>query len=421
VYRFYLPILVFLIWNSSLPAGEFQFKDGDRVALVGSTLIEREQKYGYWELAITTRHHDKNIIFRNLGWSGDTVWGESRVGFDLDNPQKGFERLRDAVLAVKPTVIIVGYGTNESFAGEAGLPRFKEGMNKLLDAVAPTKARIILLAPLPPLKTPSRFPEFNERTKKVAMYRDAIAEIAKTKSHYFLDLFRLRFFNSWSWRPFSDNSLHLTEFGYWLYAEGMAERLGLRSAFRLIDMDLATKKIQSKQAEIEMPDIEARKFQAKAAALGVAWPHARKQSMQTTSSYVNPHQPTDEPQSTPICEPEFWFRINALPGGEFALKTDGQVVATGDAKEWEFGRVVTTGPEFDQSEKLRRLIVEKNQLYFHRYRPQNETYLFGFRKYEQGNNAVEVPQFDALIEAKEKEIAKLRVPVKHTYELVPVK
>ena len=33
----------------------FEFKDGDRVVLVGNTLIEREQRYGWWELALTAR------------------------------------------------------------------------------------------------------------------------------------------------------------------------------------------------------------------------------------------------------------------------------------------------------------------------------------------------------------------------------
>jgi hypothetical protein len=58
---------------------------------------------------------------------------------------------------------------------------------------------------------------------------------------------------------------------------------------------------------------------------------------------------------------------------------------------------------------LRKAIGAKNELFFHRHRPQNETYLFLFRKHEQGNNAVEIPQFDPLIEAKEKEIAKLKL------------
>jgi len=58
-------------------------------------------------------------------------------------------------------------------------------------------------------------------------------------------------------------------------------------------------------------------------------------------------------------------------------------------------------------------------LFFNRWRPANDTYLFGFRKHEQGNNAVEIPKFDPLIEEKEKEIWKLSVPVKRSYKLAP--
>src|ERR1019366_7570253 len=92
-----------------------------------------------------------------------------------------------------------------------------------------------------------------------------------------------------------------------------------------------------------------------------------------------------------------------------------------DASDWSIGVKLRNCPEYDQVEKLRETINEKNLLYFHRWRPQNETYLFGFRKHEQGNNAREIPLFDPLVEAKEKEIAPLRKPVKHVYELVRVK
>jgi putative heme-binding domain-containing protein len=54
--------------------------------------------------------------------------------------------------------------------------------------------------------------------------------------------------------------------------------------------------------------------------------------------------------------------------------------------------------------ELRKLIAEKNELYFHRYRPQNETYLRGFRKHEQGQNAKEIAEFDALIAQAEARI-----------------
>ena len=69
-------------------------------------------------------------------------------------------------------------------------------------------------------------------------------------------------------------------------------------------------------------------------------------------------------------------------------------------------------------QRLRKLIVAKNKLYFHRYRPQNETYLFLFRKREQGNNAVEIPQFDPLVAGVELKIAETAKPVKHRFEIV---
>ena len=66
-----------------------------------------------------------------------------------------------------------------------------------------------------------------------------------------------------------------------------------------------------------------------------------------------------------------------------------------------------------RSARLRRpsssadLITSKNVLFFNRYRPANETYIFGFRKGEQGQNAVEIPMFDEPIAEMEAEIAKL--------------
>ena len=53
---------------------------------------------------------------------------------------------------------------------------------------------------------------------------------------------------------------------------------------------------------------------------------------------------------------------------------------------------------------IKSLINRKNRLFFHRYRPQNETYLYLFRKHEQGNNAVEIPQFDPLIKTADEAI-----------------
>ncbi len=57
---------------------------------------------------------------------------------------------------------------------------------------------------------------------------------------------------------------------------------------------------------------------------------------------------------------------------------------------------------------LKAAITRKNLLFFHRFRPANYTYLFGFRKHEQGQNAKEIPQFDPLIAQIETQIEQLK-------------
>jgi hypothetical protein len=63
-------------------------------------------------------------------------------------------------------------------------------------------------------------------------------------------------------------------------------------------------------------------------------------------------------------------------------------------------------------QELSRLITRKDESFFHRHRPQNETYLFLFRKHEQGNNVVELPEFDALVDQFESQIWRLATQVK---------
>ncbi len=270
----------------------FEFKSTDRVALIGSTVIEREQRYGYWEAMLTERY--PGIRFRNLGWSGDDVFGTARRAFDLDQPDIGRKRLVELTLAEKPTVIVICYGANEAFAGEAGLSKFKKGYEKLLDELAPAKARIILMSP-PPLEDKGRpLPDPAPRNKRLAIYRDAIKHIAESRGLPFADLFHTLGEGKESMKGLTDDEVQFTDKGYKQTSGAFARALGL-------------------------PDV----------------------------SYSE------------VLEP------------------------------------------------LREAIRKKNRLYFYRWRPQNQTYLFGFRKHEQGRNAKEVAEFDPLVAAAEAEIDRI--------------
>jgi len=57
---------------------------------------------------------------------------------------------------------------------------------------------------------------------------------------------------------------------------------------------------------------------------------------------------------------------------------------------------------------LRQEIIRKNQLFSIAGGRKTKTYLFGFRKHEQGQNAREIPEFDPLVQAEDAGIAHLQ-------------
>jgi len=391
----YVPLCCLLALGAApaQAADAFQLLEGDRVVLLGNTLIEREQRYGYWETALTRRYPDKSITFRNLGWSGDTVFGEARAGFG--GPADGFRHLKDHVLALKPTVLIIGYGANESFDGPAGLPRFVKGLETLLDTLAPAKARIVLLSPLKQEDLGRPLPDPAAINKNLRLYADAIRDTAKKRGHRFIDLYDMLGKEKY---PLTDNGIHLTAWGYWRSAMVLERGLGLADA----SWSLAEKKggeIVAHGARVERKMDGHLLYRVTDAMLPIL------------------RDPWDGRPKEPIEDKQRFLRVEGLPPGSYFLSIDGDEPFSLSAADLAFGLYIHSGPEWAQAERLRQTIVAKNRLYFYRWRPENETYLFGFRKHEQGQNAREIPQFDPLIAAKEKEIARLRVPVAHTYEL----
>ena len=292
----FVTILAALAATAAPPS--FEFKDGDRVVWIGSTHVEREQRYGYWETAVLAAFPDKNITFRNLGWSGDTVWGESRAAFDP--PAKGYERLVKLTLDLKPTVIVICYGTNESFAGTSGLEAFQNQYKKLIEDLKPAKARLTVLMSPPPFPVGPILGNAKPDPRNVNLneYTIAIRYLARDHGCQFANLFNN--VSAVDFDRLTDNRTHYNEAGYRDTMQGVRNALGL----------------------------------------------------------------PNEPRPVPALE------------------------------------------------AIRQAVIAKNQLFFYKWRPQNETYLTGFRKHEQGKNAAEIVQFDPLIAAAEKqiraELAKLK-------------
>ena len=384
--RFYFLIVAFFVAFNA-PAAEppkFELKDGDRVVFLGDTFIEREQLESYIETMLTIRFPDRNVVFRNLGWSADTPLGESRAGFDA--PAKGFDRLKEHLTQVKPNVVFLSHGMANSFKGADGLPLFEADMRKLIQAIGEIsgpQARFVVLGPISHEKLPAPLPDPAKHNEQLKLYSDALKKLAAETSAPFVDLFRLTS-SLESKTPITDNGIHLTPQGYAVVAQLVESALGLGKRWEAIVSpqtmvsDLSVLNLQTDQ--------KGARFEG------------------TPGRHIFPTEPAR-------------IGVKDLRRGDYALRINGTPIAIASAREWELGSPITSGPLFDQVEELRQTIIKKNRLYFHRWRPENETYLFGFRKYEQGQNAREIPMFDPLVSEQENKIADLKKFRKFNFEL----
>ncbi len=403
--------LLSLAGTTGSPGGEparFALNDGDRIVLVGDTLIERDQRYGYLETLLTLSHPGTNLTFRNLGWSGDTVAGLSRAGFDP--PEAGYRQLIQQVLAAKPTVLIVGYGMAESFDGAAGLPRFVSGLNRFLDAVSSTKARVVLLSPIAHAKLGPPWPDPSTHNASLARYAGAIAEVARARGAWFIDLFEpsRRRDAARAEPPISDDGVVLNETGYGFLAGVIARGL---EPWAPAQAGRGIPRVEMK-LDVTVGPVSGARIAGVAPAVGRLGFRLTREALGA---------PGDE-SGVRWIDPGLVLAVAGLPEGRYELRADGRrlPVDARPAEEWARGVRISGGPDFEQLERLRATINRKNRLFFHRWRPQNITYLFGFRKHEQGRNAVEIPQFDPLVAEQETRIARLRSPGAHDYELVRV-
>jgi lysophospholipase L1-like esterase len=277
----------------------FEFKQGDKVILIGSTVLEREQRYATLEPKLALALGEKAVTVRNLAWSGDTVFGHARSYFGP--PEEGLQRMSAHLEMLKPTVAVLCYGSELAFEGLGALPEFLTGYRKLLDLIRAKSpgVRIVILTPPPLESLLPPLPDLTQGNRNLSSLRDALQKFALTQNAFFVDWFEGMGGMPKSGRvsqPLTENGVHYTAVGYEKLTDALLAGLGLK------------------------------------------------------------------------------------------------VPSVGEAEKLA----------------LRQEVLRKDELFFNRWRPQNETYLFGFRKHEQGQNAKEIPMFDPLIEAADQRIQELK-------------
>lgn len=381
--------------NQAGEDGKFELKDSARVVFLGNSLFESD-KYGYLELALTTRWPDRKVTFRNLGWEGDNVFGQARSHFT--NPPTAYETLMLQITAANPTVIFIAYGGVEAQDGVAGIEKFKEGLSKLLDKSDELGARAILLSTIPVLSgIPTEV--LASRNSDLQLYSKAIAEVAAARGKQFIDMYNpVADFQKIV--KISEDGIHLNETGYYFLATALEQGLGLVSQPQLVN-------------------IQAGKLGLDVSAPAKIFPAETKQMKFTIEeSYLPLPLPASE---FSVNQQSRTIKISGLKKGFYTLTADNVPVITASAKSWATGVEIKRGAAFDQAAQVRHLINKKNDLFFQQYRPWNETYITGFRAYEQGRHKDGLANLEHIMVWLENQIYLNSVPKSIVYQILPVK
>ena len=410
----------------------FQFEDGDRVVFVGATFFERAQLSEHLEATLAGTLGDKHVTFRNLGWSADTTYADSRGIFD--RPEVGYLRMVEHIRAEEPTVALICYGQNEALTAGLTPEQYSDQLGRLLDELTASGIACVLVSPhellpaTPPVPSPSRF---NSRIK---VYSETTGSVAQSRGLLFVDVFsgftkQLRdidyAINSCYKLPpeqeskpassdsltasiyhsLAENGMHFTDYGYACASLAFRDRLlNIPANLPVVEVDGSTKTVTSTDAEIR----------------NIKW---------------NPDDSTMvsfEVQEKMLSSLPLVISAGAASAKDVSL--NGGVISHGEesqtlrqrsfiaAKDSQFKQGRSFATEVNpQYEAMRKLLLKKNELYFHRWRPQNITYLFGFRKHEQGNNAADIAKFDPFIQDLEKQIHELQQPQWRTVVLKTAK
>src|SRR5262245_35053446 len=232
-----------------------ELKKGDHICIIGNTFADRMQHHGWLETLIHARFPQHELVFRNLGYSGDEVAGFTEkpdrnyrmrsMDFgtadqwlagkapvpqpDKLNRNASVTANRFQLANTSADVIFAFFGYNESFAGEAGLPKFKQDLENFIKHTLAQRysgkgaPRVVLFGPSAHeyLRDPN-LPDGAENNARLKMYSQAMADVARANQVPFVDLFGpSQALYARSEKPLTINGVHFNEYGDRLLAEAI--------------------------------------------------------------------------------------------------------------------------------------------------------------------------------------------------------
>ncbi len=196
---------------------------GDRIALIGNSLLDRAQWFGNFEAMLQQRFPQHELVVRHLAWSADEI--------DVQPRPANFADTEQHLAHEKADVIFAAFGFNESFAGEAGLTEFRQ---KLSDYVAELKSkayngktapRIVLVSPIAS-ENVEAVAAADLNNARIKLYVEAMRDVAREQRVGFADVFADTLDELRS--PGTDltiNGVHLTQEGDRLFSASLFQKV----------------------------------------------------------------------------------------------------------------------------------------------------------------------------------------------------
>ena len=425
-------LVVFHFVNAS--AAEFLIRDGDRVVFLGDSITEQRLYTTYIEAYALTRHPNWKLTFRNVGWGGDTSWLRQRAhpdekqlfAADEASQQKMVEDsvgrgLGRDVLPLKPTFVTVKFGMNDhSYQPfrEDIFRAYVRSQTEIAKVLGANSARVAFLTPQP-IEDKRPDPDKDARNQSLRQFSDGLKDVAAKSRASYVDQFdpfmkillRERASNPQGYIGDGD-AVHPGQVGQTLMAWAVLKGMGASAAVSSAEIDTAGEKVKATEG-CRVHGLKVSDGTVSFDRLDEALPMPVDKRAEAALKLA------------PVLEDlnRYELRISGLAGGDYDVTVDGELAGKVSAEELAKGWNLANapGPITKQAREVLRLVFDKNNVFFHRWR---EVQLYSLPNWAQGPEveamrAAELAKTDKQIAELEGQIDKARQPISHHFEIKP--
>ncbi|MGJ8725384.1 MAG: SGNH/GDSL hydrolase family protein [Roseibacillus sp.] len=380
-------------------------KEGDHIAIVGNTFADQLRIHGYLE-TLLQQHTD--ISLRNLGWAGDTLTQRDRP--------TNFPTETTTLTEQKTDLIIACFGMSESFAGEPGIPAFKNDLKAFLASHkgqpynGESDARIALVSPIAYEDHGLTTPNVEGRNKDLAAYTAAMAETAEQEGVLFIDLYEdsRAIMDNIGDQKLTTNGIHLTPLGYW-------------AAAKLIASKLTDSPLQPWVFIIDASSDTAANFGAELTEISTDEGALSFKVTETTPA--SPPPPTGDTTPSYFKHGRDTLIVENLAPGDYTLTVDGKEVTTASHEQWHQGVQIDNSPAHQEAEAFRAAINDKNLQFLYNWKALNQVHIVGERTRSPSGKSIpsEQAEFNKLAQQQEAILRQPHQPKTRQWTLTPSK